>query len=108
MGQVRLSWSGYRVIHSNEDFGILRVLRVLRVFGDSGFLGEQRLHKSMRLGIEQGLSRDLELQWEKAIATKSTMPEESSFGEFRKPHAFTSEVYQGPVFTKRTSFRLVL
>ena len=53
-----MSRSGYRVICSNEDFGILGILGVL---GDSGFSGERRLYKSMRLGIEQGLSRDLEL-----------------------------------------------
>ena len=54
-----MSWSGYCVVHSNEDFGILGVLGVL---GDSGFLGKQRLHKSTQLGIERGFARDLEGQ----------------------------------------------
>ena len=102
---IFLSRSGYHVIRSNEDFSVLGILGVL---GDLGFSGKQRLHKSMQLGIEQGLSHDLDLRWEKAIATKSTMPEGSSFGEFGRPHAFTSEVCQRPVFTKRTSLRLVL
>ena len=44
LGQARMSWSGYHVVRSNEDFGILGILGVL---WDSGFLGEQRLHKSM-------------------------------------------------------------
>ena len=34
---ILMSQSGYCVICSNEDFGVLRILRVLR---DSGFLGE--------------------------------------------------------------------
>ena len=34
---MKMSWSGYRVVRSNEDFGVLGVLGVL---GDSGFLGE--------------------------------------------------------------------
>ena len=34
---LHLSWSGYRVVRSNEDFGILGVLGVL---GDLGFSGE--------------------------------------------------------------------
>ena len=35
---ILMSQSGYRVVHSNEDFGVLGVLRVL---GGSGFLGVQ-------------------------------------------------------------------
>ena len=40
--ECEVSWSGYRVVCSNEDFGVLRVLGVL---GDSGFSGKRRLHK---------------------------------------------------------------
>ena len=53
-----MSRSGYHVVRSNEDFGILGDLGDL---GDSGISGEQRLHKSTRLGIEQGLARDLKV-----------------------------------------------
>ena len=53
------SRSGYRVVRSNEDFRDLGILGDLR---DLGISGKQRLHKSMRLGIKQGLARDLELQ----------------------------------------------
>ena len=41
---ILMSQSGYRVIRSNEDFGVLGDFGDLR---DLGILGEQRLHKSM-------------------------------------------------------------
>ena len=47
-----MSRSGYCLVHSNEDFGVLGDFGDLR---DSGISGKQRLHKLMWLGIERGL-----------------------------------------------------
>ena len=100
-----LSWLGYCVVCSNEDFGVLRVLGVL---GDSGFSGEQRLHKSMWLGIKQGLIMWPQITIGEVNSDWVDYAKEGSFGGFGKPHVFLVKVYQRPVFTKRTSLRLVL
>ena len=101
----RMSRSGYCVVHSNEDFSVLRILRVLR---DSGFSGEQRLHKSTRLGIEQGLITWPWVTIGEGNSDQVDYAREGLFGDFGKLHIFLVKVYQRPVFTKRMSLRLVL
>ena len=82
--------------------------------GISGFLGiwgswaSEDYTSQCDLESSKVLSRDLELRQEKAIVTKSTMPEKVRSGDFGKPHAFLVKVYQRPVFMKRMSLRLVL
>ena len=100
-----LSQSGYCVICSNKDFGVLGDFGDLR---DLGILGKQRLHKSTQLGIKQGLVMWPQVMIGEGNSDQVDYAREGLFREFGKPHAFTSEVYQRPVFIKRTSLRLVL